>query len=699
MVQILYATIRSFLIRYKLNDEIAVTEALRKSFNRKKDKNKIATKQSAKPFEIVETLGITSEGVFPSEKSSSLWKNLAKHWSLTPTPQSEAPVQIKSRNNLQPKVLTRKNKKRTLKANPAMSRLTRLASTKINISNLDLFSEGEDQLANPSEHVSQNYLLEMPSSLPFDLDSKEEYWLHLGKNNVNSSINSQPSEYSNVMVSSNRDRPFINHRENNQSSVSHLGYSSSKPNTSNFIMPTQALQPSLEENLCPTRLSTIDHYSRLTGGPFYHGKTMKATKYSPDDRMESNIKQSRGSSFYDDDYDIEYNNDNDVLKNKRWNEDNDDERNTKKSIYTESRFQNLNQYQNEELDAYNSFSMKYLKTDLKRKQKPPKFPSSSNEDLDHSQDFNSIAKKEVQTINDSYEQTNQFTSMASMSNENQPMYRRVSASGHVSLILQPDTMDLPPHESPFADYTKHGLNKENPKANMSGDLMNGSFRVNNENRLLSKEIKLDDKKPPKILSTKILESFEPLRIEPMIELEKTKLQQNSLEHASKEVEHSIIQTHPCKSSFVDYSKHGIREQPTSKDSNEDSSNQFASAYFNKDEKLLNPNNMQIPSVPTISNYVVQGRSPWTSETNDPSHLITPTLGVPLLPTLDQTIAIVQPNVNIDIPNIVDSTVTTNSTQRSSATSRVSLYSSIDVPTYKQALEVIPHRSSRSEPNF
>lgn len=650
-------------------------------------------KQSAKPFEIVEALGIVGEGLFQGQKSSSPWKDLAKQWSLTLAPQSEAPVQIKSRNDLRPKTTTKKIKKKTLKANPAMSRLTRLASTKINISDLDSYSEDEDHFVDLSDHVSQGYnVLEsiMPTSLQYVSNSQEEYLSHEEQSSSNMSY---PSEYFNAMELSNRDQPFVNHRDNNRSSISHLGYSASKPKTSNFIMPTQPLRPSLEENLRPARFSTIDHYSRLTGSPVYHGKNIKAIRPSRDDHMGNNTKQSRGSSLHNNNYDIEFDSDNDAFTNGGWDEDNDgDKRNVKKPFYLESRFQNSDHYRNEKLDAYNSSNMKYLKTEFKGKQKPPKFPSSPNEDFDGYQDIKPIANKETEGIHDSNEEANQFVSKDSTLDKNQAMYRRISASGHVSLFLQQDTLDLPPHESPFADYTKHGLNREGAKLSINGDLTNESFKNNDDSRSMNKQNELGNNKPLQTISPQTLESLELLRVEPNIELKK---RSSSGYNILKEVVHDIVKTLPHESSFGDYSKHGITKQQPLKDTISNSIDQFASSPRDvKSENLVNPKIVQVSSVPITSNFVVTGRSPWASETGDPSHSITPSTGIALLPSLNHTI----PSV-VGQSNVVDSSIIPNTIQRSSTTSRVSLYSNIDVPSYTQILEVVPRKSSKSEENI
>ena len=613
------------------------------SFHAKSKKNKesklFISKQSTKPFEIVEALGIVGEvDIFKREKTISPWKDLAHRWSklsLSPTPQRDVPIQIKSLNdfqkNSQQKRLTKKFKKKALKANPAMSRLTRLASTKINISNMDMFADDEDNFIAPSSNVSQNHKeLEsiLPSSLPY-------------VSSLESSLSIPPTlEYLKVVGLIDQNQPTVYHRGHNRSSASHLGYSASKPEASNFIMPLQPYQPLLEDNLRSARVSTIDHYSHLKSGSTFEDNNTKST--------------------------IEEKEDDDASTNRGWNQNyKDDKQNVNKKYSRESRLQILKPYRNEEFDAYNSSNENISKGI----QNTPKTSQSSKE---------------------SHEQTSlQSMSTNVILEKDQPMYRRVSASGHVSLTLQPSTSSAPSHESPFADYTKHGL-RENPKLSMNEGFTDKLLEKNDEATLMDKENMISDNKLPLPL-TQTSNPLELAKVGTLAELKKGKLQQSSSGHISEGVL-STINTLPHESSFADYSKHGIREQPIQQDIHLNSIDQSTSNPFaTKHEKFIDPENQQNPLTPTSSNFVDNKRSPWASETGDPSHS-------KLLPLENSTIplAIAKPNDTVYTSNIDDSSMTISSPQIST-TSRVSLYSSNDVPSYTQILGVVPcRRISKSE---
>lgn len=142
-----------------------------------------APNQFAKPCEIVEALGIAEE-----EKLVSFWKSLAKRLSLAPTRQQVIPIQIKPPKDLkkkpQSKTTSKKPKKKVLRANPAMSKLTRLASTKIDMYDLDMFLDDQEE-QNDSNHRSQlnnDSELKMPSPLPYAPDTENLHRSHVNQN-------------------------------------------------------------------------------------------------------------------------------------------------------------------------------------------------------------------------------------------------------------------------------------------------------------------------------------------------------------------------------------------------------------------------------------------------------------------------------------------------------------------------------------
>lgn len=661
-------------------------------------------------------MGIVQESV---EKTTSPWKNLAKRWSLTPAPQRQIPVQIKYQNDFQmhpsEKVAARKFNKKVLKANPAMSRLTRLASTKIHISDMALFLEDENELIDPP---NQDYnVIEpiIPSSLPYVPGNQDQYLYDNGKNiskfkgdtyylqnNENSSAKPHSSEYLKAAGLIDHNWPTMYNQGHNRSSASHLGYSASKPETLNFIMPTQPLRPSLEDNLRPARGSTVDHYARLTGGPKFYDKNMKATRrdeyiksnqFSGGDLIGNNMKENRSFSFHDDHHDIEYKNNNEASISKRWTEDyNDGKNDSRKKHIHEFRSHTPEPYRNEELDAYNALNEK----NSKEKRKPSKYQSSHNEE--YVEDFESSTYKTFEEQKRSHEELNLSTPINPISGIDKPMYRRVSASGHVSSILQPNTLTLPPHESPFADYTKHGL-KESPKLSLSEETTKQISVKKDESTSIDKQTMAINNKPPEPL----MQTSKPLelaKIGVIAELKRGELRRSSSGHISKEVVSNVIGNIPHESPFADYSKHGIREQPIQQETNINSLSQSSfNAVDYKEKNVVDSTFMQVPFIPIPSNFVNIGRSPWSSETGDPSHSIRHTLDTKSLVSETNPIplAIARPNDTEQTSNVVDSNATIKNSQTFLTTSRVSLYSNNDVPAYTQVLGVVrDRRSSKNE---
>ena len=623
--------------------------------------------------------------ILKREKTTSPWKNLAKRWSLTPTPQREAPIQIKSQNgfqiNSQQKLGKKRFKKKLLKANPAMSRLTRLASTKIHISEMDLYSKNDDELTHPSNDVLQDFnALKpiMPSSLPYVPKLEENYWYdgkqsnynikddtRISQNKESPSTESRPFEYLKVVGLIDHDRPTVYHQGHNRSSASHLGYSASKPKTPNFIMPTQPLQPSLEDNLHPARVSTIDHYSHLIGGPLFHDNNIKANReeeyyklmnHNKSDRIGNNVVEIKGPSFQ------------------------------------ESRFHNPEQYQNEELDAYNTS----IVNNSRGLQKPFKFLPSQTKDYDHVEEYELSAKKAFQVPKESYEQTNLTTLIDSTLGKDQLMYRRISASGHVSSILIPNISTALPHESPFADYTKHGL-RDNFDLSLSEGFGNKILIKNDEDPSADKKNTSNNNGPPKPIM-QISKPLELVKVGAIANLKKGELQRSSSGHISKEVVSNIVKTLPHESPFADYSRHGIREQPIQQEININSLGQSTlNSSDHNHEQSINLELVQIPVTHVPSSSVDIKRSPWASETGDPSHSIVHAHDIRFLPLENNTslLAMAKPSEFAYTSKVDDDNGTASIPQTFATTSRVSLYSNNDVPSYSQILGVVPNKSNKS----
>ncbi|KAG0624511.1 hypothetical protein M758_3G253300 [Ceratodon purpureus] len=538
-----------------------------------------------------------------------------------------------------------------------MSRLTRLASTKIHISDMDLFAEVDED---PSSDDPQGYNVLVPSSLPHVPNQEEKYW-NVDKqtnyntknnrafpNNENSSTIPRSSEYLKAAGLIDQNRPTVFHQGHNRSSASHLGYSPSKPQVPSFTMPPQPLRPSLEDNLRPARYSTVDHYSRLTGGPIFHGNNANETKQ-------------------DDDNDIEDQNDN-ASK----------ELANAKNTYSE--FNNPEPYRNEELDAYNSS----IQSNFQGLQKPFKLQPPYTKDYNHIEENESNTNKRPEVSRESFEQT--------LEND-QPMYRRVSASGHVSSTLQPSTSSLPSHESPFADYTKRGL-RENPKLSINKGYIDKTLVKNDEDASTDRNFPLKDNKPPKP-TTQSSKPLELTKVGVIAKLKQGELRRSSSGHISKEIISDTDNILPHESSFADYSRHGIQEQPTQPETKISPFVQSTSnpPHLKGTNPLVDSKAMQSPLAPTYFNSTSSKRSPWASETGDPSHSIVqvPETNVPPFENNIKSLVEAKPNDIAHTSSAGESSVVTNIPQTFGTTSRVSLYSNNDIPSYTQILGVVPSR--------
>lgn len=675
--------------------------------NEQKDVKLSAPNQFAKPCEIVEALGIAEE-----EKLVSFWKSLAKRLSLAPTRQQVIPIQIKPPKDLkkkpQSKTTSKKPKKKVLRANPAMSKLTRLASTKIDMYDLDMFLDDQEE-QNDSNHRSQlnnDSELKMPSPLPYAPDTENLHRSHVNQNipklkvvppilqtNRIPPARPRPSDPANATTSNDRELPTKYHHGIIQSNVNHLGHSTSKPGThTSNKLPPQLLRPSIEVNVQTSRNDITDDFLHSTGGGLQVDNDMSISRQQGHGRyverkgddydLGDDMKQSIGLTTYEDDYGAECNGD--VATNKGWNSSRNGE---------------------EELDFYAFSNARYSEIALKGNVKQLAHALSASKTRDFSYENKPVFTDQIfSDMKDPLDQTRPIAA----AQRDQHMYRRVSASGHVSLSAQSDTLGAPPHESPFADYTTHALKELGRKSSSGTVSVNGSYTHSSydADHATHGGRSLPQADSPSQGPNSQMGIGADAAVRPD-EVQGQELR-TGIEHANLTPIPTVVANSMASSSAVQVLKH---ESPVRENSN----------GGDCVDLLVGDPAARPPPV-----FGSMKRSPWASNTGDPSHSVSYTDQAEFAPHVYASMpSSAAPHQHItsgasnpqqrgdgsraeeSASNGVEATAAAprrstgryrspSNTASSPASipspySRVSLYSSIDIPSYTQLLSVVPSR--------
>lgn len=498
------------------------------------------------PSEIVEALGIervvavptstSKQGISKAQKSTSQWSNFRKRWSVTPARQVEAPVEIISRVVPKESLISRKKredpkKKKPMKTNTAMSKLTRMASSKFNLSDFNAYidedndNQGGDIAPNPRDYTSP---------LPF-VDQRSNKMMP--KYEYSPSDISRRSEFFEATEWAEPDR----------SNPNYIEYAHPKLVEPKFI-PTQTPQPPMPEN-------DANHYSRLGGGP-------SSPNYNPTKGKDYIL--NRGNGRKDNKAPrimthppTNYN----EYTTSPWDGNGDRNLIQDDSYEQPAKFEipypsiNKGYFHNRVSSTVDPPILGYPKMEFKGKQKSPLFHVAHGEGIETSRDIESGGdlgpptrmRLEQSQDKSKIEPSGQLRSVAQNTFVEQPRVRR-SSSGHVSYTL-PDITGTPPHESPFADYTKHGL-KENSKQMASiGDaklkMVGATASINAQTTKFAK--------PPKPQMP--LETREHPKEATSSQEGGPRFRRSSSGHVSYNVP-DTSGTPPHDSPFADYTKHG-----------------------------------------------------------------------------------------------------------------------------------------------
>lgn len=506
-----------------------------------------ALRPSAMPSEIVEALGIerilaipssiSKQGTSKAHKPTSQWSNFKKRWSVTPTRQVEAPVEIKSRVVPKESLISRKKredlkKKKPMKTNTAMLKLTRMASSKFNLSDFNAFIDEEDD--NQGGDIAPNPRA-YPSPLPFGDQRPEK---------VMPKYESSPSDIS-------RRSEFFEATEwaePNRSNPVYMEYAPPKLVEPKFIIPRTSQQPMLGGD--------ANHYSHLTGGPSSPNYNLaKGKEYvinKGNGRKDNKAPRIMAHLPTNDD---EYtrtpwdgNGDRDLLQ------DNDYEQLTE--FETPYQSSNKEYYHNRVSNTFDPPILGYPKTEIKGKRKSPVFHVAHIESMGTSRDIESnddlgppTRMKPDQSRDRSHiELSGELRSVAHNTFDEQPRVRR-SSSGHVSYTV-PNVVGTPLHESPFADYTKHGLKENSKQSVFVGDaklkMVGAKASINSQTSRFTKPprpqtMPLETREHP-------MEATSPQEGGP-------RFRRSSSGHVSYNVP-DTSGTPPHDSPFADYTKHG-----------------------------------------------------------------------------------------------------------------------------------------------
>lgn len=499
---------------------------------------------SAMPSEIVEALGIegvpastSKQGTSKAHKPTSQWSNFKKRWSVTPTRQVEAPMEIKSRVVHKESLVSRKKredskKKKPMKANTAMSKLTRMASSKFNLSDFNAYIDEEDDSQGGGIAPDPR---DYPSPLPFGDQRPEKV---MPRYEYSPSDISRRSEFFDA----------TEWAEPNRTNPTYMEYAPPTFVEPKFILPQTPQQP------IPG--GDANHYSRIAGGPSSPNYNLAKGKdyiLNKGNGRKDN-KAPRIMAHLPTNYD-EYtrspwdgNGDRDLLR------DNDYEQSTK----FEPPYQSTNKEysRNRVSSTFDPPVLGYPKIEVRGKRKSPVFhvarveSMGTSRDIEYSDDLGppTHMKPDQSRDRSNIELSRESRSVALNIFDEQPRVRR-SSSGHVSYTL-PNVVGTPLHESPFADYTKHGLKDNSKQSTFVGDaklkMVGAKASINSQT---SRFIK-----PPRP-QTMPLETREHPKEATSPQEGGPRFRRSSSGHVSYNVP-DTSGTPPHDSPFADYTKHG-----------------------------------------------------------------------------------------------------------------------------------------------
>lgn len=506
-----------------------------------------ALRPSAMPSEIVEALGIervsmvsdstSKQGTSKAHKPVSQWSNFKKRWSVTPTRQVEAPVEIKSRVVPKESLISRKKredskKKKPMKTNTAMSKLTRMASSKFNLSDFNAYIDEEDD---PQGGDIAPDPRDYSSPLPFGDQRPEKV---MPKYEYSPSDISRRTEFFDA----------TEWAEPNRINPTYMEYAPPKLVEPIFILPQTPQQPMPGGD--------ASHYSRLAGGPaspnynptkgkdYILGKG-NARKDSRAPRIMARLP-TNSNEYTRSQWDG--NGDRDLLR------ENDYEQPTKFEVP----YQSTNKgYSHPRVsNTFDPPVLGYPKIEARGKRK---FPMShvaqiesmgTSRDVESSDDLGPPTRMRPDQSQDrnNIELSEELRPVAHNTFDEQPRVRR-SSSGHVSYTI-PNVVGTPLHESPFADYTKHGLKENSKQTNFVGDpklkMVGAKASINSQTSKFTK--------PPRP-QTMPLETIEHPKDATSPQEGGARFRRSSSGHVSYNVP-DISGTPPHDSPFADYTKHG-----------------------------------------------------------------------------------------------------------------------------------------------
>lgn len=619
----------------------------------------------ASTHDIKEALGIkevtpTVNKSQDTNKALSPWTNFRKRWSITPAPQREAPVEIKSRGPPKAKAtdMPKRPRKKKPKSNTAMAKLTRLASTKISmIADPSTFADLDELQVcippsdQPSQDEGDSSAKDFPSSLPYVPDDQRQvpHTSRLTKvrpgENPSSEYSSSADFFSSTEWSGFPEDPFSlsQARTENRNSSAYLGYSASKPELPRFMPPPRVRRPLPEKAVNPSRhRSTFEYYSGLTGGPSYHEYVAEnRRKDSLGQRQEYRRRGSRDSIQQVSRRQTSKFAPNDHIPGNPNNEyDARGDREQSSSIYNGvQRFREPSslpyyrqdkgdypgtptQLRSRESSTYEQPVLGYPKTEFKGKRKSPVFHPAHVDEVGPHEDVESRTQGTEQRRNQ--EMDGGAKQQATESSENpkvlfeggpRPMYRR-SSSGHISFTI-PDISETPPHDSPFADYTKHGVKQRTSFDKQTGAPTETSAMLVEARTHFNEEQNPVAVKPPRPTRANLENIAHP---EASREGEqKLRFRRSSSGHISFTIP-DTSETPPHDSPFADYTKHGAKDRPREQASIDEKVpgellNAEASTSGQPSMKPSDPSTSYAPP----SKFIITGKSPWASETGDPSH--------------------------------------------------------------------------------